>query len=97
MPRVAARLNVGLASDCTQLAFEGSFNQSSSPCLRGQGHRRSRIRRIWPQACDGSREYFSVPKPDASKSAEVDQVTADLGALKTKVTEVVKGTSARPM
>ena len=39
---------------------------------------------------------LGVPKPDSSKSAEVVNVTADLGELKTKVLEVVKGSSGRP-
>jgi electron transfer flavoprotein alpha subunit len=39
---------------------------------------------------------LGTPKPDASKSAQTVSVTADLGALKTKVTEVAKGSSGRP-
>jgi electron transfer flavoprotein alpha subunit len=39
---------------------------------------------------------LGVPKPDTGKTAEVKNETADLGALKTKVLEVVKGSSARP-
>jgi electron transfer flavoprotein alpha subunit len=39
---------------------------------------------------------LGIPKPDASKSADVQNVTPDLGELKTKVTDVVKGSSGRP-
>ena len=36
MPRVAARLGVGLASDCTQLAFEGSQIKVRRPVYAGK-------------------------------------------------------------
>jgi electron transfer flavoprotein alpha subunit len=39
---------------------------------------------------------LGVPKPDTSKTAEAVSVAVSLGDLKTKVTEVVKGASARP-
>lgn len=33
MPRVAAKLGVGLASDCTQLAFEGATSRFAAPSI----------------------------------------------------------------
>lgn len=96
MPRVAARLNVGLASDCTSLAFEGTSIKVRRPVYSGKATAEVEFVGSGPRLATVRANTFSVPKADAGKSAEVINVTADLGSLKTKVTEVVKGTSARP-
>ena len=96
MPRVAARLNVGLASDCTQLAFEGTKIKVRRPVYAGKATAEVEFIGSGPQVATVRANALGVPKPDASKTAEVINVTADLGELKTKVLEVVKGSSARP-
>jgi electron transfer flavoprotein alpha subunit len=96
MPRVAARLGVGLASDCTQLAFEGSSIKVRRPVYSGKATAEVEFVGAGPRLATVRANTFAVPKPDAGKSAEVITVAAELGELKTKVTEIVKGTSARP-
>jgi electron transfer flavoprotein alpha subunit len=39
---------------------------------------------------------LGLPKPDASKTSDATTLTVDLSNLKTKILEVVKGSSARP-
>jgi electron transfer flavoprotein alpha subunit len=96
MPRVAARLGVGLASDCTQLAFEGNKIKARRPVYSGKATAEVEFVGSGPQLATVRANAFTAPKADASKSAEVMNVTVDVGALKTKVTEVVKGASTRP-
>lgn len=96
MPRVAAKLGVGLASDCTQLAFEGSSIKVRRPVYSGKATAEVEFIGSGPRLATIRANALGAPKPDASKTAEVINVTPDLGALKTKVLEIVKGQSARP-
>lgn len=96
MPRVAAQMNVGLASDCTQLAFEGSKIKVRRPVYAGKATAEVEFVGAGPQMATVRANALGVPKPDTSKSAEVMTETVDLGGLKTKVTDVIKGSSARP-
>jgi electron transfer flavoprotein alpha subunit len=96
MPRVAAKLGVGLASDCTQLAFEGSSIKVRRPVYSGKATAEVEFVGAGPRLATVRANALGIPKPDTSKTAEVVNVTPDLGALKTKVTEVVKGSSGRP-
>lgn len=96
MPRVAAQMNVGLASDCTQLSFEGGKIKARRPVYSGKATAEVEFLGSGPQMATVRANALGVPKPDASKSAEVINGNVDLGGLKTKVLEVLKGTSARP-
>lgn len=96
MPRVAARMGVGLASDCTQLAFEGGKIKVRRPVYAGKATVEVEFLGAGPQLATVRPNALGIPKPDTSKTAEVINVTADLGAQKTKVVEVVKGASGRP-
>jgi electron transfer flavoprotein alpha subunit len=96
MPRVAARLNVGLASDCISLAFEGAKIKARRPVFAGKATAEVEFLGSGPQLATVRANALGAPKADSSKTAEVIQVNADLGTLVTKVSEVVKGNSARP-
>jgi len=96
MPKLAARLNAGLASDCTSLAFEGSNVKVRRPVYSGKASAEVEFLGSGPKLVSMRSNALGVPKPDTSKSAEVITVSVSLGELKTKVTDVVKGASARP-
>jgi electron transfer flavoprotein alpha subunit len=96
MPRITAQLNVGLASDCTQLTFEGSKIKVRRPVYAGKATVEVEFLGSGPQIATVRPNALGIPKPDTGKSAEVIAVNADLSGLKTKVTEVVKGASGRP-
>jgi electron transfer flavoprotein alpha subunit len=96
MPRLAAKLNVGLASDCTQLSFEGDQVKVRRPVYAGKATVEVEFLGSGPRVVTLRQNALGVPKPDPSKTAEVLQVTADLGTLATRVVDVVKGNSARP-
>ncbi|MGK5087948.1 electron transfer flavoprotein subunit alpha/FixB family protein [Bdellovibrionota bacterium FG-2] len=96
MPRLAARLNVGLASDCTQLAFDGAKIKVRRPVYSGKATVEVEFLGSGPQMATIRPNALGVPKPDTSKTAETMACAADVGAVKSKVLEVVKGASARP-
>jgi electron transfer flavoprotein alpha subunit len=96
MPRLAAKLNAGLASDCTQLAFDGGKIKVRRPVYAGKATVEVEFLGTGPQLATIRANALGVPKPDTSKTAQVVSVTPDLGALKTKVLEIVQGSSGRP-
>ena len=96
MPRVAAKLNVGLATDCTQLAFEGNKIKVRRPVYAGKATVEVEFVGSGPQLATVRANALGVPKPDTGKSAATENFTADPGTLRTKVLEVVKGASTRP-
>ena len=96
MPRIAARLNVGLASDCTSLSFDGAKIKVRRAVYAGKATVDVEFVGAGPQMATMRANALGIPKADPAKTAEVITVNADLGDLKTKVTEVVKGSSGRP-
>jgi len=96
MPRVAARANVGLASDCVTLAFDGSKIKIRRPIYAGKATAEVEFVGAGPQMATVRANALGAPKLDASKSSETVNVAPKLDGLKTKVAEVVKGASARP-
>lgn len=96
MPRLASRLNVGVASDCVSLAFEGTNIKVRRPVYSGKATAEVEFVGAGPRLATIRANALGVGKPDASKSAETVAVSASAGELKTKTLEVVKGASARP-
>jgi electron transfer flavoprotein alpha subunit len=96
MPRLAARLDVGLASDCTQLTFNGNQITARRPVYAGKASVEVEFLGKGPQMASVRANALGIPKPDTSKSATTHTLTGDFAGLKTQVTEVVKGNSARP-
>ena len=96
MPKLAARLGVGLASDCTQLTFEGTKIKVRRPVYAGKATAEVEFLGGGPQMATIRANALGIPKPDTGKSAEVVTGGATLSGLKTQALEVVKGSSGRP-
>jgi electron transfer flavoprotein alpha subunit len=96
MPKIAAQLGVGLASDCTQLAFNGGKIQVRRPIYSGKATAEVEFLGAGPQMATLRANALGVPKADTSKTATVVTESVDLGGLLTKVTDVVTGASGRP-
>ena len=96
MPRVAARLGVGLASDCVSLAFDGSKIKARRAVYAGKATVEVEFVGSGPQVATVRPNALGAPKADASKTAQVTPITVSLDGLKTKVIEIQKGSSGRP-
>ncbi len=96
MPRIAAKMGVGLASDCTQLSFEGNKIKVRRPVYAGKATVEVEFIGAGPQVATVRPNALGIPKPNTQLAAQIVEVAADLGALKTKVLDVVKGSSGRP-
>jgi len=97
-PRLAHRLGVGLASDCTGMeADPNSFVSFKRPIYAGKAfaHVSSNVRPILATIRPNT---FAAEAPDASRQAEVVKEAADIDAadLRAVVKEVVIAASARP-
>ncbi|KGP76991.1 electron transfer flavoprotein subunit alpha [Desulfosporosinus sp. Tol-M] len=97
-PRLAHRLGVGLASDCTGMEMDpNNFVNFKRPIYAGKAfaHVSSSVRPILATIRPNT---FAAEAPDASRQAEVVKETADIDAadLRAVVKEVVIAASARP-
>ncbi|MBC7384912.1 MAG: electron transfer flavoprotein subunit alpha/FixB family protein [Cryobacterium sp.] len=96
MPRIARRLDVGLASDCISLVFEGTNIKVRRPVYSGKATAEVEFLGAGPRLATIRANALGVGKPDASKKAEVAPFAVNAGEPKTKTTDVVQGASARP-
>jgi electron transfer flavoprotein alpha subunit len=96
MPRLAAKLQTGLASDCTQLTFQNSGLQVRRPVYAGKATVEVEFLGSGPKLATVRPNALGVPQPDTTQTAEIKTLPVHLDALKTKVLEVVKSSSARP-
>jgi electron transfer flavoprotein alpha subunit len=96
MPKLAASLDTGLASDCTSLAFAGDKITVRRPVYAGKATVEVEFLGSGPQCATIRANALGIPKPDASRQAEVVQSAANLGAMKTQVVDVTQGATARP-
>jgi electron transfer flavoprotein alpha subunit len=97
-PRLAHRLGVGLASDCTGMETDpNNFVNFKRPIYAGKAfaHVSSSVRPILATIRPNT---FAAEAPDASRQAEVVKEAADIDAddLRAVVKEVVIAASARP-
>jgi electron transfer flavoprotein alpha subunit len=96
MPKLAARLNVGLATDCISLKFEGSGIVARRPVYAGKATVEVEFLGSGPRLATVRANALGIPKADPSKSAAIQNVAVSLSNVTTQVTEVVQGQAGRP-
>jgi electron transfer flavoprotein alpha subunit len=87
-PRLAARLGVGLASDCTAFDLEGGRLLATRPIFAGKALARVKLAGN-PQIATVRPNVQPAPAPDAGKSAVVEAVLAAAGTVRARVVDVV--------
>ena len=95
--RLAARLDVAMAQDCTAFAIENGNLVAIRPIYAGKAYAKVTFENSWPQMATARPKVMSIREPDPSKSAMVMDVTFTLNDadLKTKVVDVVKDESGK--
>lgn len=95
--RLAARLDVAMAQDCTAFAVEDGNLVATRPIYAGKAYAKVTFENSWPQMATARPKVMSIREPDPSKSAEVVDAsfTLDDAQLKTKVVDVVKDESGK--
>ncbi len=96
MPKVAARLGAGLATDCISLKFEGNGIVARRPVYAGKATVEVEFLGAGPKLATVRANALGMPKADTSKSAAVQTVAVSLSGVTTQVTEVVQGQAGRP-
>jgi len=95
--RLAARLDIAMAQDCTRFAIEDGNLVAIRPIYAGKAYAKVTFENSLPQMAAARPKVMSISEPDASRSAEVldASFTLDDGDLKTKVVDVAKDESGK--
>jgi electron transfer flavoprotein alpha subunit len=91
LPRLSARLNAGLASDCTDLKTEGGKLVATRPIYSGKAFVDVKFEGDLQMA--SARPNSFVAKTSGSGAAEVVSKDIDPGTLRATIKEIVKGKS----
>jgi electron transfer flavoprotein alpha subunit len=84
-PRVAARLGVGLESDCTDFALDGDGRLLiTRPIYAGKVIATVKLKST-PQMVTVRPNVLGAPEPDAAKKAAVEKVAVDVGQVRARV------------
>lgn len=93
-PRVAARLGVGLATDCTALAVESGSLVATRPVYAGKAVQRLRFPRTPAMASLRPKVFASVET--AGREARVEPLAVDVPASRARVTQVTAAAAGKP-
>lgn len=90
--RLAGRLGVGMAQDCTVFSVDNGNLVAVRPIYAGKAYAKVTFENSWPQMATARPNVMSINEPDTSKSAEVLDASFNLddSAIKTKVIDMVK-------
>jgi electron transfer flavoprotein alpha subunit len=94
MPRLAARLGVGLASDCNAVSLSGGITVRR-PIYSGKATAEVEFLGAGPKLLTVRPNSFGAPKATGG-SAETSNLTVDLGGIKTRVLEIQAANTGRP-
>ncbi len=88
-PRLAARLGVGLESDCTDLTVDGDGRLLiTRPIYAGKVIATVKLKST-PQMVTVRPNVLGAPEPDTSKTATVETVAVDVGQVRAKVADLL--------
>ncbi len=93
-PRVAARLAVGLASDCIDIEVQDRRLLMTRPIYAGKAIAKV-VEETRPQMATVRPNIFPPPEPDTSSTAEVENISVDTGDIRAKVVEMLKEAGER--
>ncbi|MFQ5906588.1 MAG: electron transfer flavoprotein subunit alpha/FixB family protein [bacterium] len=90
-PRVAARLGVGMVSDCTDASYEDGL-VVTKPVYAGKIISKMKLSGKKPHVASIRPKIFSIPQKDHGTTAEVVKidVSIDASSIRAKVTEFLK-------
>ncbi|MGD8624049.1 MAG: electron transfer flavoprotein subunit alpha/FixB family protein [Anaerolineae bacterium] len=87
-PRLAARLGVGLATDCTGLEIDDGRLLATRPIFAGKALAKVKLADD-PQMATVRPNVLAAPEPDAAQAANVEAVEAVAGEIRAKVVDIV--------
>ena len=95
--RLSAKLDVGMAQDCTAFSLEDGNLVALRPIYAGKAYVRVSFNNSWPQMAAARPNVMTLKEPDTSRSVEIIDAsfTLDESLLKTKVVEAMKDESGK--
>jgi electron transfer flavoprotein alpha subunit len=87
-PRLAARLGVGLASDCTALEIDGSRLLATRPIYAGKALAKVKLNSD-PQMATVRPNVMAAPEPDLSATATVEPIAALTDSVRAMVVDII--------
>jgi len=93
-PRLAARLAVGLTSDCTDFAVQSGELLVTRPIYAGKAIATVKGL-VRPHMATVRPNVFPTPQADPSREAAVESIPADAGEIRAKVLEMIKEAGER--
>lgn len=88
-PRLAARLGVGLESDCTDFALDNDGRLLiTRPIYAGKIIATTKLKST-PQLVTVRPNVMAAPEPETSRTATVEKVAADVGEVRAKVIDLL--------
>ena len=87
-PRLAAKMSVGLASDCVALEIDGGKLVATRPIYAGKALAKVKLNAD-PQIATVRSNVLPDPEPDEAATAVVEPVAAVAGGVRAKVVEIV--------
>lgn len=94
-PRVAARLNTGVLSDCTELTIQGADVQVKKPVYSGKAMAKMSFENSPVKIVLMRANQLIIETANASATAQVQEHALNKPDLKTLIKEIVKGTSEK--
>jgi electron transfer flavoprotein alpha subunit len=91
-PRIAARLNTAMASDCTNIEMEGNTMVASRPVFAGKAYVNIKVKSS-PQMAMGRPKVF--PAVENAKAGAVEKVSVALGDAKAPLKELAQESGGR--
>ncbi len=95
--RLAARLHVGMAQDCTGFDIADGKMVATRPIYAGKAYARVTFANSWPQMATARPNVLSLNEPDSSRAAaiaDIDLLLAD-DALKTRIVDRLRDESGK--
>ena len=95
--RLAARLHVGMAQDCTGFVLADGKVVATRPIYAGKAYAKVTFSESWPQMATARPNVLSLNEPDTSKAAEIRDIDLSLDddALKTRVVDILRDESGK--
>lgn len=94
-PRIAARLQTGLASDCTELHISGDKVSAKKPMYSGKCFATANFENSPVQIVLMRPNQLPIGTPDAAKAATVTEHALTKPDLKTLIKDIVRGASEK--
>jgi len=95
--RLAARLGVGVAQDCTAFSMEDGNLVAIRPIYAGKAFAKVTFAGSWPQMATARPNVVALNEPEPSRSAEIVDAPSSLedSVLRTKVVDILKDESGK--